>query len=163
MIVQCTVENVKQVTEYARTRQLIYLKVEKNQSDIIMDYSLIKDINDESEIERIKSIIKDSIRTSFDLINKLNQLSNILSHNVQPMSYQLVYDCTVNGNTPMFDYSSMLPVPEEVLDIQETINIDWNTVFKDKLDETIPDLYIKKSPKKYSLVTYRELIKILNK
>lgn len=164
MIVQCTVENVAQLTEYARSKQLVYLRIEKGTNGLLMDYSLLKDITDESEQYRVENIMKDSIRTLFDLITKLNQLSDILVHNIEPLSYQLVYDCLINSNVPTFSFSSMLPNSALCLSEEKpTVNVDWKTVFADKLDEEVPDLYVKKTSKKYALVTYRELVEILSK
>lgn len=162
MIVQCTVENVTQLIKYARLKQLVYLRIEKGTTGLVMDYSLLKDINDEQEMYRIETIMKDSIKTLFDLIGKLNQLSDILLRNIEPISYQLIYDCMGNSNIPIFSFSSMLP--NGIYDLPvKTVNVDWDTVFADKLNEEIPDLYVKKSSKKYALVTYGELVKILNK
>lgn len=164
MIVQCTVENVAQLTEYARSKQLVYLRIEKGTNGLLMDYSLLKNITDESEQYRAENVMKDSIRTLFDLITKLNQLSDILVRNIEPISYQLIYDCLANSNIPTFSFSSMLPngalcLPEE----KTSVNVDWKSVFADKLDEEVSELYVKKTSKKYIPVTYRELVAILSK
>ncbi len=163
MIVQCTTENVTQLIDYARLKQLVYLRIEKGNSGLVMDYSLLKDIQDEDDAYRIETIMKDSIKTLFDLIGKLNQLSDILVRNIEPISYQLIYDCMGNSNVSTFSFSSMLPNGIFDLPAQKTVNVDWKTVFADKLNEEVPDLYIKKTSKKYALVTYGELAKMLSK
>lgn len=163
MIVQCTIENVTQLIEYARLKQIAYLRVEKGTDGLIMDYSLLSDIKNESESFRAENVIKNSIKTLFDLINKLNQLSDIIERNIDPISYQLVYDCLGNSNIPTFSFSSMLPNGIFDLPVQKVINIDWETVFKDKATEEVPGLYVKKTPKKYVPITYGELAKMLSK
>lgn len=161
MIVQCSVEEVTKVIDYARSGKLIYLKVEKKDDFLIMDYSLIDSVTNESDLEKIKVIQKNSIKTTFDLINKLTQLNDIIVRDIKPHSYTLTYECKTNSNAPIYSHSSILP--NGVFDVQtrQSINIDWDNVFTDKLEEIVPGLYSKKSSKKYAPVTYKELIEIL--
>lgn len=163
MIVQCTAENVAQLVDYARAKQLVYLRIEKGTDGLVMDYSLLKDVASESDQHRAECIMKDSIRTLFDLIGKLNQLSDILVRGIEPISYQLLYDCLANSNIPLFSFSSMLPNGALALPEEKPVNVDWKTVFANKLNEEVPDLYVKKTSKKYALVTYKELAEILSK
>ena len=161
MVVQCSVEEVTKVIDYARKGDLAYLKIEKKDDILIMNYSLISDIKDESERLRVENVSKDSIKTTFDLINKLMQLNDIIVKDIQPRVYKLSYECKSNSNTPLYSFSSILP--NGVFDVQtrQAINVDWDNVFTDKLNETVPGLYIKRSAKKYSPVTYKELIDII--
>jgi hypothetical protein len=54
-------------------------------------------------------------------------------------------------------------LPNGVFDVQtrQAINVDWDNIFADKLNENVPGLYSKKSSKKYIPVTYKSLIEIL--
>jgi hypothetical protein len=161
MIVQCSVEEVTKVIDYARSGKLVYLKVEKKDDFLIMNYSLIDEVHNESDIERIKNVQKTSIKTTFDLINKLTQLNDIIVKDIKPQSYTLTYECKANANAPIYSHSSILP--NGVFDVQtrQAINVDWDNVFTGKLEEIVPGLYSKRSSKKYVPVTYKELIEIL--
>lgn len=161
MIVQCSIEEVTKVIDYARSGKLVYLKIEKKDDFLIMDYLLLDEIHNESDIERIKNVQRASIKTIFDLINKLTQLNDIIVKDIKPQSYSLTYECKGNSNAPIYSYSSILP--NGVFDVQtrQTINVDWDNIFADKLNENVPGLYSKKSSKKYIPVTYKSLIEIL--
>jgi hypothetical protein len=161
MVCECSIETVVKLIDYARKGDLIYLKIEKNNDILIMDYSLINEIKNESDFERIKKVQRNSLKTTFDLINKLNQLNNIIIKDIKPKSYSLTYQCLTNSNMPIYSFASILPNGTMDLQTRQSINIDWDNVFTDVLDEKVPKLYIKKSAKKYVPITYKELITIL--
>lgn len=161
MIVQCSTEEVTKVIDYARQSKLVYLKVEKQDDTLIMDYSLIDSIKDPIVLEKIEYVLKNSIKTTFDLINKLNQLNDIIVRDIKPISYTLYYECREDHNAPTYSCSNILPNGAFDVQSKQPVSIDWDNVFTDKLEEKVPGLYSKRSAKKYIPVTYRELIEIL--
>jgi hypothetical protein len=160
MVVQCSVEEVTKVINYARKSKLYYLLIEKKDNILIMDYRLIDDIKKEDDKDRIQYVLDRSIKTTFDVINKLTQLNNILSNDIQPTIYSLCYECSVNSNAPTFSSSIVVPSEATKQDSKE-VNIDWDEVFADKLDDNINGLYVKKSAKKYVQATYKDLVDVL--
>lgn len=161
MIVQCTKDELVKVIDYARSGQLVYLRIEKKDDVLIMDYKLISSIKNESVLARIEYLIKTSLKTTFDLISNLGKLNNILNANITPISYSLTYDCDVNSNVPLYSLSSALPTVVLQQNEEPVKEIEWDKVFADKLNEIVPGLYSKKSSKKYAPITYSELIEVL--
>ncbi len=160
MVVKCSKDELAKVIDYARNSKLVYLKIEKKDDILIMDYKLIDNIKKESVLLKTEHMLKTSLKTTFDLIGQLEKLHHVINVDITPISYTLTYDCTVNSNIPLYSLSSALP-NSIVIQPKKEVEIDWDNMFADKLDQEVPGLYSKKAAKKYAPVTYRELVEIL--
>jgi len=172
MIVNCTKESLEKLINQARNKNLAYVKILKDDKDFIMDYELYSRI-EESLPDRIKRITNNNINSTLDIIDKLEYLKLLLKNNVMIHRYELHYDCITPGSKPLKTYTCAIPKDTELVDFDEPetkngketkiTDIDWDELFKDKLDQAINGLFVKKSAKKYTFATYKDIIDIFKK
>ena len=160
MIIKCTEESVEQVIDYCKQGKVCFLSVGKSNDDFVMQYDLIEDAK-RNERDNLERIIKKSLPVTYDMIKQLTKFKDVIAKTTNGVTFKLTYDCfNVNRiNMPTLSYHSSYP---KDITVQKEF-IDWSKVFADKLDNHVPDLFIKKSAKKYSQITYKELIEILSK
>ena len=166
MVTECTVESLNEVLDCLRKNKVYYLKIEKINNSLLMNYSLVDDLNKDLQ-ESISNRLNNSIKITFDIIDKVSTLKKIIAKfNISDIiGYSLKYECKPEGDNPTVSFSSMFSnsITNDSLDVKEDepVHINWDNVFSDKLDNVIPGLYSKKSAKKYVPITYKELVEII--
>ena len=117
MVIKCSKDELAKVIDYARNSKLVYLKIEKKDDILIMDYKLIDNIKKESVLLKAEHMLKTSLKTTFDLIGQLERLYNVINVDITPISYTLTYDCTVNSNIPLYSLSSVASSSERSMNL----------------------------------------------
>ncbi len=176
MIVKCDIESIDNIIKNIRESKLTNVRIVRDEIDGLMAfYNLLCDDEYIYEKERILNIMKNSIQVTFDVLSELNNLKKAMINNVEPLSYELEYDCTVNKNVALHTFSATFPAnyknivaneTEGINSFKETkekppVSLSLKEMFADKLDKQVPFLYTKKPSKKYNPVTYRELVELL--
>lgn len=163
MIDKCTSENLLNIINYAKDRKLVYFRVEKHEQDFLMEYNTLNDIDEIQNRIIAENVIKNSLRTTFALIERLEQLKTLVDNDIIPSLYTLKYDVTQSTKYPIFNVNTVMPEGySNIKNKKKKVEIDWNSVFEDKLNEIVPSIYSKKSAKKYIPITYKELIDIIS-
>ena len=164
MIADCNSTNIAKIIDYVKAKQIAFLSIKSIQGDLIMDYTLIDQVSsDTAKNEEVAKRVRNSLQKSLFVIKKLQYLQLLLNNNVKP-TFNLLFDCTID--IPTHSYSCILPAYVDVSKLynaKEEDKVNWNNVFNDRLDKYVPDLFTKRSSKKYIPVTYRELREILVK
>lgn len=169
MVTQCTESSLQTVITKFSNKEVFRIKIEKNEDQLFIDYDTKADCSDDKKKKEISDMLNDCTGLIIKVVNDLIKLKDILSIGESPTEYKMLFDC-YNDRAGRPDYSISFVIPNVILnkldslkeDKEEEIIIDWNKVFKDKLDVKVPGLFSKKSSKKYMQVTYRDLANILS-
>lgn len=173
MIVKCTEESVGKVISYCEKGELCFVNIEKDRDEFAMQYDLIgevakKEAKPEEFVSKCNSTIKRSLIVTRDLIKQLTQFKKALEldKDMTKVSFRLKYDCSLVGknNLPTLSYGSSYPTNffDSKSNVKQIV-VNWEQVFSDRLNDYIPDLFVKKSSKKYAPATFKELVDILSK
>ena len=162
MITECTTVSVNNLIDCCHNKTLVYLNIKKGIKSFIADYDTLDHITNAELKNKYKKKLDDSIQGLLDVITQLNILKLALGNNVKinDFSFSLKFDIRVEYKQYLLSYSSVLP-PSISVTNKKPVVIDWNEVFIDKLGETVPNLFTKKTSKKYVPITYGDLIEIL--
>jgi hypothetical protein len=173
MIVKCTEESVGKVISYCEKGERCFVNIEKDGDEFAMQYDLISEIakkeaKPEEFVSKCNSTIKRSLIVTRDLIKQLTQFKKALGldKDMTKVAFRLKYDCSLVGknNLPTLSYGSSYPTNffNSKSDVKQIV-VNWEQVFSDRLNDYIPDLFVKKSSKKYAPATFKELVDILSK
>ena len=164
MLTVCTVETMNEIIKLCQQRKIGYIKIQKFNNEFNMEYNTIEDLfKDEYEKYDIK--LRNCMKEVSDLIHQLNILRNVIDNDkAKDVSFSLTFNVELDKRD-MLSFFSMIPPGASQFHIKkkEPINIDWDEIFADKLNEVIPELFMKRSAKKYSNVTYRDLVELLKR
>lgn len=162
MIAECTVDNIKMLISKALRQEIIYLSINLINNELVINYNLLDEIEKEENRDKIIDNLRKNVSFSRDLIDKLSFLNKLVSNNTLPIKYELVFSCSHKEDKPKITYNAMYPSNVSI-DNSKKIPINWDTVFKDRLNENIPGVFHKRSAKKYLPLSYGELVEILKK
>lgn len=167
MVAQCTETGLQTVINLCKNKELFRIKIERSNDMLIMDYETKNDCDEESR-NAISEILNNNTSLIITVTNELSKIKDILSIKELPSSYKMIFDChNCRAGRPEYAISSSIPNAilskiEQIREGNEEVVIDWEKVFKDKMDNKVPGLFSKKAAKKYMPVTYRELANILS-
>lgn len=163
MLTVCTVETMEELIELCQQRKITYIKIQKFDGKFNMEYNTINDLSFKDHTEEYDNKLKNCMKEISDLITQLRTLRNVIDNDkVKDVSFSLKFDITLNRSS-MLSFFSIIPPGAAQFHIKkkEPVKIDWDEIFADRLNEVIPELFMKKSAKKYSNATYKDLIEVL--
>jgi len=157
MIAKANLENIDKVVQYSEQQSLASFKLIRNNGEFHMEYKTCEDFEKQTDKDRIRKNIDESVEKSLTFNRRLKYFRKLIEENSEIIGCDLSIDYTGEKTTSTYSMATAGKAPSKDVNLQDILR----NAFANKLDNTVPGLYVKRSSKKYSLVTYRELIDIL--
>lgn len=160
MITISTKEEVEKLIRYFEMDQIFYLSIKKDgDGRFIMDYKLRQDYNPVQQT-RADKILRQSAFTRINIVDNLKRFAEALGENKEIIAFNVDFDCLVDGPKAK---SSMNIIYGNgyVSKDKEDIVKDFESLFTDKLNDSVPKIYQRGNGKRYSHVTVEEVLNYL--